>query len=218
MDWIEWHRGYERWPPLQARLEAVRAQLASALSACPAGHIQIISLCAGDGRDLIGALAHHPRREDVSATLVETDAELITRGEAAVSHFNLSSYVRCLRADATLADTYRAIAPAQIVLAVGVFGNVRAADEGQLVQSLQRLCRPGGSVIWTRSVVKQDGERAAERIRQRLKEAGFHEHTLTRTTPHGFAIGTHTYRGEMQRLVPGTKLFEFTGYDRIADT
>jgi hypothetical protein len=34
----------------------------------------VISLCAGQGRDLLGVLADHPRREDVRARLVELDA------------------------------------------------------------------------------------------------------------------------------------------------
>jgi hypothetical protein len=40
---------------------------------CTAGEVRLISLCAGQGRDLIGVLTGHPRRDDVRARLVELD-------------------------------------------------------------------------------------------------------------------------------------------------
>jgi SAM-dependent methyltransferase len=215
MDWAKWHRGYDSWPPLQARLDAVREQIADALSVCSNRRVRIISLCAGDGRDIIGALVTHPRRKDVSAVLIETNTDLVAQGEAAVAHFNLSPHVRFLCADATLSDTYMSIARADIVLVAGVLGNVREADEGRLVQSLRCLCQPGGTVIWTRNVLSRDGEHAVERIRELLNDAGFRENTLTRTAPSGFIVGTYTFHGDSQPLSPSMKLFEFTGYDQL---
>ena len=69
MDWYDWHSAYETSPTLQARLRLVQAQLARALDACPDDHVRVISLCAGDGRDLIGVLAHHPRAVHTTAFL-----------------------------------------------------------------------------------------------------------------------------------------------------
>ena len=54
-----------------------------ALDEAPAGPLRVISLCAGQGRDLIEVLAEHPRRGDVRARLVEvagSDREDILRG------------------------------------------------------------------------------------------------------------------------------------------
>jgi integrase len=36
----------------------------------------VISLCAGDGRDLLEALSTHPRRADVHGLLVELDPDI----------------------------------------------------------------------------------------------------------------------------------------------
>jgi hypothetical protein len=193
----------------------VREHIAQALLSYPPGRIRLISRCAGDGRDLIGMVANHPRREDVSASLIEINSERVTQGEVVVASFPLASQVHFLRAAATLSDTYLSVAPADLVLAASVFGNVRAVEEGRLVWSLRSLRRLGGSVIWTRYVGDLDGEQASERIRQLLKEAGFRELVRTRTVPSGFAIDMHGFSGDPQPLVPATKLFEFTGYDRI---
>ena len=83
MNWDEWYKHYDSLPGLQERLRIVREQIVAALNECPAGQIQIVSICAGDGRDLIGALQNHPRRDDVSALLLDNHAESIARGEAA---------------------------------------------------------------------------------------------------------------------------------------
>ncbi len=52
---------------------AVQTQVRAALARCAPGPVQAISVCAGQGHDLIGVLAEHPRRADVTARLVELD-------------------------------------------------------------------------------------------------------------------------------------------------
>jgi len=84
MDWVKWHERYENSPSLAARLEIVRAHIASCLDNCGPRPIQVLSVCAGDGRDLLWALRDHPRVQDVRACLVEVNPELVQRGEAAV--------------------------------------------------------------------------------------------------------------------------------------
>jgi hypothetical protein len=55
-------------------LRMVQTQIRAALDRGPAGPLRVISLCAGQGRDPLGVLADHPRRDDVRARLVELDA------------------------------------------------------------------------------------------------------------------------------------------------
>jgi hypothetical protein len=77
MDWRAWHRQYDDPDSeLSRRLEAVQAQIRAAIDRAPAGPVPVIKLCAGQGRDLLGVLADHPRSADVRARLVELDPEL----------------------------------------------------------------------------------------------------------------------------------------------
>ena len=69
MDWNAWYQQYDSFPSLQARLRIVCEQIVATLNDCPPGPIQIVSVCAGDGRDVIGAVQSHPRRNDVVAWL-----------------------------------------------------------------------------------------------------------------------------------------------------
>ncbi len=71
---MAWHEGYDDpGSGLSARLKVVKQHVAAALDRTPAGPIGLLSLCAGQGRDVIETLRDHPRRDDVSAVLVEAD-------------------------------------------------------------------------------------------------------------------------------------------------
>ena len=93
----------------------------------PAGEIRVISMCAGDGRDLLGALRAHPRRNDVRARLVESDATLVNRGRDDARAAGLGGVSFAL-GDASTTSAYEGAVPADIVLVCGVFGNVTDDD------------------------------------------------------------------------------------------
>jgi len=62
-DWVAWHREYEDpSSSLSARLRRVRYHLSGAIDRAPAGPVSVVSLCAGQGRDVIGVLPGHPGR------------------------------------------------------------------------------------------------------------------------------------------------------------
>ena len=76
-DWRAWHDAYDHpGSSLAQRLRVVQARIVGALDAAPPGPLRAISLCAGQGRDLIPVLARHPRGRDVTARLVELDPGL----------------------------------------------------------------------------------------------------------------------------------------------
>src|SRR5204862_3093205 len=85
-DWVAWHEPYDQpGSSLARRLEVVQDRIAAALEQAPPGPIRVISMCAGQGRDLLGALADHARAIDVTARLVELDPRnvVVARQEAA---------------------------------------------------------------------------------------------------------------------------------------
>jgi hypothetical protein len=83
-DWYAWHDDYDDpGTALARRLAAVQEQVRAALDEAEPGPLRAISLCAGQGRDLIGALAGHPRQHDVRARLVELDPRNADRARQA---------------------------------------------------------------------------------------------------------------------------------------
>jgi hypothetical protein len=63
MDWLAWHRPYDDPDsPLARRLHVVQELVRAALDRSVPGPITAISICAGQGRDLLGVLVDHPSK------------------------------------------------------------------------------------------------------------------------------------------------------------
>jgi hypothetical protein len=171
----------------------------------PAGDVRLISLCAGQGRDVIGVLAEHPRRDDVHARLVELDERNVAIARQAAQAAGLHG-VEVLRADAGITDAYASAVPAQIVVVCGIFGNISDGDIEATMAALPSLCAPGALVLWTRHRKPPDLTPA---IRSWFSEAGFSEQAFD-TSHDGFmAVGAHRLTGESAALMPGQRLFTF---------
>lgn len=209
MDWRKWHDLYDDTDsPLARRLRIVQERVHAALDDCPPGPLRVMSLCAGQGRDLLGVLPEHPRRHDVHARLVELDQENAALAAEAARAAGLDQ-VEVVAADAALTDHYQGMAPADLVLVCGVFGNIADPDIRRTVSACTRLCRTGGRVIWTRHRKAPD---RVPLICDWFEEAGFEAEWLT-DPDQPQTVGVHRFGGRPQALEPGTRMFTFVGYD-----
>lgn len=205
-DWVEWHREYDdAGSLLSRRLERVQGHLRAELDRIPTGDIRLVSLCAGQGHDVIGVLAEHPRRADVHARLVELDESNVRLASSAARAAALDG-VEVLQADAGLTDAYLGAVPAQIVMACGVFGNLTASDVHATVAALPSLCVPGALVVWTRHRLPPDLTPA---IRRWFTDAGFREEAFDLSDDGFMAVAAHRLASAPSTLVPGNRLFTF---------
>ena len=204
--WATWHEAYtDPASDLSRRLGHVQRRLADAITAAPAGPITLISLCAGEGRDVIGVLAHHPRRDDVTARLVELDPTITAKARAAADAAGLDQ-VEIVTGDAGLVSSYVGVAPADVVLAVGIFGNVTDADIRATIDGLRSLSRTGATVLWTRHRKTPD---LTPTIRGWFAENGFEEIGFDYEDGHEFGVGAQRFVGPTTPLAPESRLFEF---------
>ena len=105
MDWRIWHDKYDSPGSRMAeRLRTVQEQVDTALTGCSPGSIRVISLCAGQGRDLLEVLTDHPRRSDVQARLVELDRRNTEFAERLAHSGGLHHQVEVVTADASLSE------------------------------------------------------------------------------------------------------------------
>ncbi len=209
-DWVRWHDAYDDPASgLSSRLALVQAHLAAALATAPNGPLSVVSLCAGQGRDVIGVLPHHPRRDDVSALLVELDPTnaRVARDDAAAAGL---AGVTVRTADAADVTSCVDALPADVLLLCGIFGNVSDKDIRQTATAAAAMCAPGGTVIWTRHRRPPD---LTGQIRSWFAAAGFDEvafdgpqtTTMTGVGVHRLAAGA---RPDLARL-PAGRLFTF---------
>jgi hypothetical protein len=205
-DWVEWHRDYDDpGSLLSRRLDLVQGHLRAELDHAPAGDLRLISLCAGQGRDVIGVLAGHPRRDDVRARLVELNEQNVAVARQAARAAGLDG-VEVLQADAGVTDACAGAVPAQVVVMCGIFGNITDSDIRATVAALPSLCSPGGLVLWTRHRVAPDVTPA---IRSWFREADFREEAFDLSSDGFMSVGVHRLTGEPAALMPGQRLFTF---------
>ncbi|MGC1734335.1 MAG: class I SAM-dependent methyltransferase [Pseudonocardiaceae bacterium] len=128
MDWQAWHDDYALPDSaLSQRLRSVQQQIGRALDEAPPGRLRVISLCAGQGHDLLGVVQRHPRREDITARLVELDPHNATVAKRTAQATGLRG-IDIVVGDAAMTYHYHGMVPANIVLACGVFGNITDQD------------------------------------------------------------------------------------------
>jgi hypothetical protein len=209
-DWLEWHASYdEPGSRLSKRLAIVQGHVARFLDRAPADPIRVVSVCAGQGRDLLAVLAKHPRRPDVRARLVELDPRNAARARDAAAGL---PGVEVLEADASLSDSYAGAVPAELVLVCGVFGNITEEDIARTVRYLPMLCARGATVIWTRHRNPPD---QVPTICGWFEASGFAEVSVDSPEGESFAVGVHHYRGQPVDLEAGLRLFRFVEREEL---
>ena len=150
-DYLEWHDAYERpGSSLHRRLQIVIRMIRRALHELPAGPVRVVSLCAGQGADLLGAADGHPRAQDLVGRLVELDPRNVRAARLRIDELGLEDRLEVVEGDASASDVYADAVPADLVLACGIFGNISDADVERTVRFLPSLCAPGAWVLWTR--------------------------------------------------------------------
>ncbi|MBV8714154.1 MAG: alpha/beta hydrolase [Chloroflexi bacterium] len=201
MTWADWHKAYDDpSSALSARLRVVQRELRQAIDRCPAGRVRLVSVCAGQGHDVIGALQGHPRCNDVNATLIEVDDDNVRAARERIAAAGLAN-VRVIGEDASLTDVYDGLVPADIILVCGLFGNLSDEDIHRTIKHLPMLCAAGASVLWTR------GGFLADHIRAWFVQAGFAEVSYTELPSH--SIGANRFVGTPRQLESGVRLFTF---------
>lgn len=208
--WFEWHDLYNTEPKLQQRLQIVREYIWNAINASPPGKIRVVSVCAGDGRDLLGTLASHPRIQDVYGRLVELNPQLAERGQAAIESAGLSKQLEFVNGDASNSSSYTGAVPADIVIVCGIFGNLASeAELRQLIGNLPVLAKQGSFAIWTRG--HSDGIAYSDTVRKVFRESEFEEVNFQLTLSGDMGVGIHRYLSQGLPLPENQQLFVFSG-------
>ena len=149
IDWRGWHAQYDvAGSSLARRLDVVRRRVREALAALADRPARVLSLCAGDGRDVLPELAAAGgcRHRGV---LVERDGALAAVASERARALALPA-VTVVVGDAGATATFAEHLPVDLLLLCGIFGNVSEHNIRTTVRAVGAMLRPGGTVIWTR--------------------------------------------------------------------
>jgi len=205
-DYVAWHEAYDDpQSSLSWRLTVIRSWIERALDE-HCRPVRVLSVCAGDGRDVLGVLARRPDVANVDVTLLEIDPVLAARARQQAADLYPRVRVDVRVADAGDPAAYSGAVPADIVVLVGIFGNISNADIARTIAAAPALCRPGATVLWSRG--RHGGDRTDE-IRRRFVAAGFAEIGVDTLDREGHpTVGATRFIKETEPM-PNHRLFTF---------
>ncbi|HET6625283.1 MAG TPA: class I SAM-dependent methyltransferase [Nocardioidaceae bacterium] len=206
-DWLEWHRDYlDPASSLSRRRRAVQAEIGRWLDSRPNETLRVLSVCAGDGRDVLDVLDARGDTDRVEVVLLETDPSLVQKARQLARRSRLVKVdVRPLDAGST--DAYRDAVPADLVMMCGVFGNISDEDVRATIGVLPQLCAKGAGVLWTRA--RTTSGDPTSMIRGWFGAGGFEEVAFDAPRDVEYRLGTHRFVGQPVPLEPGRTFFRF---------
>ncbi|WP_406064007.1 class I SAM-dependent methyltransferase family protein [Micromonospora sp. NBC_00860] len=205
-DWFAWHSPYaDDDSPLARWLRLVQQHIAAWFDERPGKPVSVVSMCAGQGHDVLDVLASRPDATRADVTLIESDPRNVAAARAKAVTENLET-VTVMQADAGDLASYRQAVPADLVIMAGVLGNISAADAHATINALPQLCAADATVIWTRTRRAPD---RTPRIRTWLTDAGFAERVFHAPDGVLFSVGVHRFAGTPQPLATNGEIFTF---------
>lgn len=184
-DWVDWHGAYDDADSgLSRRLAVVRRRIGGVLDAAGRHPINILGLCAGDGRDVLPELAVRPGLR-TRTVLVELDVRLVAAARASAATI---AGVEVRQGDAGDPQAFADVLPADLLLLCGIFGNISDEDIRTTVAATPSMLASNGTVIWTRGRRRKDGVDLRPAIRRWFAEAGLRELSFD-GDPESYGVG-----------------------------
>ena len=203
-DWQAWHGDYDdQNSSLSRRLRVVQQRLDELVSG-EARVQRILSLCSGDGRDIVPVLARQSNKQRPEVVLVELDPALAAAAEHRALDADVAATV--VVGDAGLATTWHDVAPVDLLMLCGIFGNISDADIRTTIDAARGMLTPGGSVIWTRGYFADQDLRP--QVRLWFTEAGFTEIVFD-AEPTGYGVGVNRLASDTNATFVPERLFTF---------
>jgi Methyltransferase domain len=207
-DYLKWHDAYDDpTSDLSWRLRQVQAYIRSALDQIR-GQAKVLSLCAGDGRDVLQVLAERHDSSRIKTTLIELHPVLAQQAREFAAKAGLAE-VTVRTVDAGNTAAYADAVPADLVIMIGIFGNISDDDVRRTIMTAPQLCRPGATLLWSRATSPDDGNSL---VHSTLPAAGFVEldyREFDSGEEERAALGSARYDGPPQSLITGQQLFTF---------
>jgi hypothetical protein len=207
-DYLKWHEAYDDPnSDLSWRLKQAQTYVRQALDHL-SGPVTVLSLCAGDGRDVLQVLGDRDDSSRVHTTLIELHPVLAQRARKFAAEAGLTG-VTVRSQDAGNTAAYVGSVPADLVIMMGIFGNISDDDIHRTIEAAPQLCRPGATLLWSRSTNGSDRNAS---IRGWLSDAGFTELDyleFDQDEGERAALGSARYDGPPQTLASGRQLFTF---------
>jgi SAM-dependent methyltransferase len=212
--WAAWHHVYDNpQSRFSVRLRLVQAELRRLLDASPPGTpLTVVSICSGQGYDILGVLENHPRAGAVTTVLVDSSAANARAALARAERDGIPN-VRTVVGDAGLADTYRDVPRADVVIVVGCWHYLDDDDLPAIGPMLTQICAPGAAVVWSEGCGPEN-RRPIEDYERALTASGFRTVDRAASPPVNFEVYVAQLVDAPNALEVGRRFFTFRDHRR----
>jgi hypothetical protein len=205
--WVSWHEPYDDpSSPLSRRLRCVQSVISDWLDRRSPNKTRIVSVCAGQGHDLLDVLSGRADVDGLTARLVELDSVNVQAARERASAVPDGVQLDIVEGDAAHLAAYEDAVPADLVLMCGVFGNISDQDVRRTVGLLPMLCASGATVVWTRHRNEPD---LTPSIREWFGQEGFVENAFVAPVDVKWSVGVHVFGAKPVPLDGDAVMFRF---------
>ncbi|GAA3775543.1 hypothetical protein GCM10022225_74380 [Plantactinospora mayteni] len=169
--------------------------------------MRVVSVCAGQGNDLVGVLTRRSDAYRVHAALIEKDPRNVSAAREGAATAGLDG-ITIMCADAGDFAAYRTAVPPTWSFSLPYWAT-SATRIRATIAPLSRPCAPGATVVWTRRRRDPDCPRQSGAGSPGWAWVGFTERAFDAPPDALFSVGVHLFHGQPESPPPSGRIFTF---------
>ena len=150
MTWNDWHSIYDDKESAPYKRSIITQELVNNYLNIHKKNIIILSICSGQARDILPAIAGREDKDRITTYLLDIDKDCLEYAQEYARIHDIPN-VHTINKDASLKESYDDIPKADLIVICGLFGHLVPEDIAATALFLQTLIEDNATVIWSRN-------------------------------------------------------------------
>ena len=150
MTWNDWHIIYDDKESAPYKRSIITQELVNNYLNIHKKNIIILSICSGQARDILPAIAGREDKDRITTYLLDIDKDCLEYAQEYARIHDIPN-VHTINKDASLKESYDDIPKVDLIVICGLFGHLVPEDIATTALFLQTLIEDNATVIWSRN-------------------------------------------------------------------
>ena len=150
MTWNDWHIIYNDKESAPYKRSIITQELVNNYLNIHKKNIIILSICSGQARDILPAIAGREDKDRITTYLLDIDKDCLEYAQEYARIHDIPN-VHTINKDASLKESYDDIPKVDLIVICGLFGHLVPEDIATTALFLQTLIEDNATVIWSRN-------------------------------------------------------------------
>ena len=148
MTWNDWHSIYDDKESAPYKRSIITQELVNNYLNIHKKNIIILSICSGQARDILPAIAGREDKDRITTYLLDIDKDCLEYAQEYARIHDIPN-VHTINKDASLKESYDDIPKADLIVICGLFGHLSLEDITTTVSFLAYISDNDAHVIWS---------------------------------------------------------------------